>query len=71
MGGSVHLKGEGVNRRAAVLSLIVGVLCTIQGEWSWNLFLLSNMAARGYSVFARIIRRELPATFLHEDDQVK
>jgi len=32
------------------------------------------MAAVGssyaYSVFARIIRRELPATFLHEDDQV-
>ncbi|XP_078372934.1 adenosine 5'-monophosphoramidase HINT1-like isoform X2 [Oculina patagonica] len=27
------------------------------------------MAARGNSVFARIIRRELPATFLHEDDQ--
>ena len=23
-----------------------------------------------YTVFARIIRRELPATFLHEDDQV-
>lgn len=37
-------------------------------------FLLFNMAAvrssYAYSVFARIIRRELPATFLHEDDQV-
>lgn len=27
------------------------------------------MAAMGNSVFARIIRRDLPATFLHEDDQ--
>ena len=29
-----------------------------------------NMASKGNSVFSRIIRRELPATFLHEDDQV-
>ena len=28
------------------------------------------MASKGNSVFSRIIRRELPATFLHEDDQV-
>lgn len=28
-----------------------------------------NMASKGNSVFSRIIRRELPATFLHEDDQ--
>ncbi|CAH3036135.1 unnamed protein product [Porites lobata] len=27
------------------------------------------MASKGNSVFSRIIRRELPATFLHEDDQ--
>ena len=29
-----------------------------------------NMASKGNSVFSRIIRRELPASFLHEDDQV-
>ena len=37
------------------------------GERSLSSF---NMASKGNSVFSRIIRRELPATFLHEDDQV-
>ena len=49
------------------LHVLVTTIPRRTGEWSLSSF---NMASKGNSVFSRIIRRELPATFLHEDDQV-